>query len=47
MKPQPKNIDPDRIYQSRQDQLKKWDDECKWKGLFVLAVIISACLFLL
>lgn len=42
-----KNVDPDRIYKSRQNRLKEWDEECIWRGVFVLSVIVSLGLFLL
>lgn len=34
-------------YSARQDQLKEWDEECVWRGVFVLSFIVSLGLFLL
>lgn len=47
MKHKPDNLDSDKIYQYRQDQLKRWDEQCIWRGLFMLTGIVSAGLFLL
>ncbi|APC44419.1 hypothetical protein [Pseudoalteromonas phage PH357] len=42
-----KNQFIDEKYSARQNQLKEWDEECIWRGVFVLSVIVSLGLFLL
>lgn len=42
-----KNRFIDEKYSARQNQLKAWDEECIWRGVFVLSFIVSLGLFLL